>query len=102
MSWENKKTNWGGEFSTQRQVTEKITTEQSLDIIEDAARNGIKVNNGNARVVIPQGTTADGQAISLRVREVESANKANPPAGNPFLNKNKVARPAQKNLSDLP
>lgn len=84
---EYKTSNWGGEFSTNRQKVEGITTEQSLDIISKASREGIATQGGN-KIVVPESTTMDGQTISLRIKEAkaaEDAQKANPNAKpNPF------------------
>lgn len=104
--WDNQTPAWKSEFATTTQVRENITTEQSLDIIENASRYGVSKTDGNGRVIVPQATTSDGQVLSLRVRDakaLEDSNKANPPTGNPFLVRNQQQKqPAKKNLSDLP
>jgi hypothetical protein len=57
------------------QVTKNVSTEESLKIIEDAARNGVIVNNGTHRTVTVEQPMVSGgtQTLSSAVRQAAHA-----------------------------
>ena len=106
--WENKSQNWkGGEFQTQRQVPEKITVNESLEIIDNASSRGIAVGANGQRSMVPQ-TQVNGQNLTLAVRNFDEnqAKAQADPKINPFANANAQSsakqRPPQRSLADLP